>query len=100
MPSDPIHSWRWRRVRRIVLSSEPLCRMCKQQGYVTAATEVDHIKPRDEGGDMWDRANLQPLCRECHENKTRRQMLKAPARGGACVHGMPLHIPCPECAKA
>ena len=32
--------------------------------------EVDHVIPLDKGGDPWDPANLQALCRGCHVAKT------------------------------
>lgn len=34
--------------------------------------EVDHIVPIGRGGDMYDPANLQTLCRKCHIRKHRR----------------------------
>jgi predicted kinase len=46
--------------------------MCKQSGRITAATLVDHILPLKQRPDLalaWD--NLQPLCRTCHDKKTR-----------------------------
>jgi 5-methylcytosine-specific restriction protein A len=48
---------------------EPLCRSCRGQGKIVAATEVDHIVPKQDGGaDAFD--NLQPLCKPCHSRKT------------------------------
>jgi len=63
----PTNSAFWRKLRGSVLSDEPLCRMCKSAGMVTAATCVDHID-NDDGNN--DRSNLQPLCIECHGVKT------------------------------
>ena len=65
----------WRKLRDAVLADEPLCRSCKAQGRVTAATEVDHIKPFRLAGVInetlrTDRENLQPLCKPCHAVKT------------------------------
>lgn len=56
--------------RRRFLSAFPLCRICESQGYVTPATEVDHIVALVNGG-ADDMDNLQPLCAECHKDKTR-----------------------------
>ncbi|MCB0080444.1 MAG: HNH endonuclease [Caldilineaceae bacterium] len=53
------------------LRREPLCRHCRERGQTTAATEVDHIKARRDGGsDAFD--NLQSLCKSCHSRKTAR----------------------------
>jgi 5-methylcytosine-specific restriction protein A len=60
----------WRRVREDVLRAEFLCRVCNEAGVTSVAVEVDHVKPLAHGGARLDRANLQPLCRECHQEKT------------------------------
>lgn len=60
---------RWRATRGRILSAEPLCRHCRARGHVTLATEVDHIKPLSQGGTD-DESNLQPLCKQCHADKT------------------------------
>ena len=64
------HTARWQRHRSSVLRAEPLCRHCAAKGRVVAAVLVDHIEPVKQGGDMWDSANLQPLCNLCHERKS------------------------------
>lgn len=58
---------RWRRVRRMVLAEEPLCRRCAAAGRVMPATDVHHID-----GDVRNlsRENLEPLCHECHSRET------------------------------
>lgn len=58
---------RWRMLSRRVLNEQPWCVL--ECGRL--ATEVDHILPVEDGGQAWDRANLQPLCHECHSRKTR-----------------------------
>jgi 5-methylcytosine-specific restriction protein A len=60
----------WRRVRNAVLHDEPFCVVCKAVGVVQLAQDVDHVVPLAHGGARLDRANLQPLCRECHQVKT------------------------------
>ncbi len=65
---------RWRRLRKMVLSGQPLCAdpfgTHAALGELVVATEVDHIIPkRAGGGDSMD--NLQALCRACHNRKTR-----------------------------
>ena len=66
----------WSRVRAIVIAREPLCRACAAQHRATVALDVDHIVPIDEGGARYDLDNLQPLCRACHNAKTRAQNAK------------------------
>ena len=60
-------------IRAAVLRCNPLCVSCEAKGKTTAATEVDHIQPLHKGGtDEPD--NLQGLCRDCHADKTRRDL--------------------------
>lgn len=68
-----IHTGRWLRLRCDVLSVHPLCQRCANEGRITAATEVHHIRPVEEAityGDkrqrMYDPANLMALCHDCH----------------------------------
>ena len=56
------------RARR--LAAEPLCRACKARGLIVASTVPDHIVPLARGGIDDDR-NIQCLCAECHDAKTR-----------------------------
>lgn len=64
---------RWQRLRRMVLSAQPLCVECQRQGSTTLAVDVDHIIPIAQGGAVLDETNLQPLCRSCHNRKTRNE---------------------------
>ena len=62
-----IGSRRWRRVRWWILKRDGWrCRTCGKYG-----NEVDHVTPLHKGGEPWDPANLQCLCRGCHIAKTR-----------------------------
>ena len=60
---------RWRLLRVRILRDNPLCVYCEQAGRITAATVVDHIRPHRGNLDrFWDRDNLQPLCKTCHDS--------------------------------
>jgi 5-methylcytosine-specific restriction protein A len=62
----------WRKLRELVLRGGPLCVACKAKNFIRLATEVDHIVPKFEGGTD-TMSNLQPLCRDCHREKTARE---------------------------
>lgn len=64
-------SARWRKVRAIVLSEEPFCRACRKQ----PSNEVDHVVPRAQGGEPFERGNLQGMCKPCHSTKTAMEVL-------------------------
>lgn len=60
----------WLAIRASVLRYKPLCVICESKGRVAEAKEVDHIVPLHKGGtDSYE--NLQGLCIDCHEEKTR-----------------------------
>lgn len=68
-----IHTNRWQKLRRDILTSQPLCQRCLEEGLITAATEVHHIRPVEEAlsaGErerlMYDPHNLRALCHSCH----------------------------------
>lgn len=56
---------RWRKLSRQIRSEEPSCRTCGAPAFC-----VDHITPLSECADPFDRWNLQPLCRRCHNQKS------------------------------
>lgn len=69
MSAKRIRGRRLQSIRRQVFASQPLCPRCEAQGFLVAATEVDHIVPLHKGGkDVPE--NRQPLCTECHKAKT------------------------------
>lgn len=74
------------------LAREPLCRICRRQGRIAAAMQVDHVHPIDEGGDPYDPTNLQSLCDSCHSRKTRADH-GAAVQWGCDVNGEPLEAP-------
>ncbi len=67
------------RNRARLFSDEPLCRTCRAGGRVTVATIRDHIVPLAEGGTDAD-DNVQPLCQDCSDIKTRAEAARGRAR--------------------
>jgi len=65
----------WRKLRNSFIMHNPLCRHCEESGRVTPAQDVDHRKPFKGKDDplRLDWNNLQSLCRQCHNIKTRRE---------------------------
>src|SRR3546814_7434150 len=59
-------------LRKRRLAAEPLCRMCKAEGRVTAATVPDHIVPLAKGGEDVD-DNIRCLCAAHHDQVTREE---------------------------
>lgn len=81
----------WDRLSETVRATEPLCRLCAAAGRTTAAVCVDHMVPIAAGGSMLDPANLQPLCKSCHERKTEADKASEATRG---KHGTRVRIVC------
>lgn len=68
-----IHSVRWLRLRKDILTAHPLCERCEGEGLITAATEVHHRTPVEHGLNaaekqrlMFSPNNLMALCHGCH----------------------------------
>ena len=71
----------WTKLREVILKRDAgLCQPCKSTDRVTLAREVDHIKPKAEGGTD-DESNLQSICRACHLTKTQAESKRGIARG-------------------
>ena len=58
------------KAREELFRDEPLCRECRRQGRIRIATIRDHIKALAFGGEE-HRDNTQPLCKECHDAKSK-----------------------------
>lgn len=73
---------RWRRIRKEILGDDPMC-VCPQcNGVGKPANVVDHIKPhRGDARLFWDRDNMQPLNKQCHDSwKQREEGGRGPAK--------------------
>lgn len=72
---------RWQATRTAQLRHHPVCQAdnngdrCRRP-----ATDVDHITPLAEGGDRYDRRNLQSLCDPHHKAKTIRDAQRGKRR--------------------
>ena len=68
-----IHTVRWLRLRKGVLTRHPVCEMCEKEGILSPAVEVHHVVPVETGltrmekeNLMYDAHNLMALCHNCH----------------------------------
>ena len=70
-----IHTSKWLRLRRDVLTRHPLCQRCEasEEPRLVPATEVHHVKPVEEAfthaermARMYDAGNCMALCHDCH----------------------------------
>ena len=65
---------RWQTLRKRFILQHPYCQECLKQGKLKEATDVDHIVPhRGCAKLLFDEANLQALCHECHSRKTAKE---------------------------
>lgn len=68
------HKWYGRNIwvkelRPSQLRKQPLCQYCEQQGEITIATIVDHIKPHKGDYTLFTNpVNLQSLCKLHHDS--------------------------------
>lgn len=68
----------WVKLRQAVLRRDShLCQVCLKIGRPKPARDVDHIRPKANGGTD-DMANLQAICSECHAAKTARDSGRSP----------------------
>jgi 5-methylcytosine-specific restriction protein A len=68
------YTYRWLRLSRDRLKRFPWCAEHERQGQTVQATVTDHI--RAHKGDarlFWNEANLQSLCKRCHDRKSARE---------------------------
>ena len=87
----------WRRLRALVLTEQPLCAHCLDEGSFSPATDVDHVD-NDPANNA--RSNLVGLCHRCHSRKTRqwqsdknRQQPTAANRIASLTHAAAVQTP-------
>jgi 5-methylcytosine-specific restriction protein A len=79
---------RLQRIRADWFDRFPLCEHCRtaKPPRVRLATQLDHIKPLEDGGDDFDcddEQNRQGLCDDCHAAKTAKDRGYRPLGGDA-----------------
>lgn len=62
----------WKAASKEYLELHPWCQL-RLEGCTRRAKQVDHKKPRSEGGAPFDPRNLQGVCAKCHGKKTLQQ---------------------------
>lgn len=67
-------------LRRRLFTVQPFCVACYQKGYLTEPVVRDHIIPLAEGGKD-EEGNVQALCKECSDEKTRAESARGRRRG-------------------
>lgn len=95
MADWPYSTARWQRLRKLKLSSEPLCEGCKPH-RLTPASHVDHVRAISDGGAPFPGLDgLRSYCQPCHSAKTARgveagAVRSSKPRKGCDVNGLPL----------
>jgi 5-methylcytosine-specific restriction endonuclease McrA len=87
-----LYGGRWRRYRLAQLQRNPLCRFCYDRGLIVPATVVDHIVRHAGHADplFWNTANLQSLCKPCHDS-VKQQIDRHGWARGYDEQGLPLY---------
>ena len=77
---------RWQRIRRSAFERDGFrCRACGRPGRL----EAHHVRPLERGGDPYDLANIETLCRGCHIDRHRRQRTPAEIAWARAVRKLP-----------
>ena len=69
-----LNSKRWKELRQWKLQQNPLCEICKSEGYIRSAIDVHHKIPCETARNVFEMEqlcfsvdNLQALCIPCHQ---------------------------------
>lgn len=81
----------WKQLRLDHLAKEPLCVYCQQEGRLTPATVVDHIKAhKGDLGLFYSPDNLQSLCKLHHDGAKQKAESNKINEIGCDENGFPL----------
>jgi len=69
---DIYNGTRWRKLSKYKKQIDPICEICEKEAVYC----VDHKRPINEGGAIYDLDNLQSLCVGCNASKTGKQKNK------------------------
>ena len=70
--SERGYDYRWQRFRSSYLAEHPLCESCLARGEAEAANELHHRKKLADYPELkYEPTNLMPLCKRCHDERTR-----------------------------
>lgn len=86
-------SARWLKLRLVHLSSEPLCRMCKDEGRITPATVCDHVVPHKGNLALFYGGPFQSLCKPCHDRHKQAEERGGKAKPIIGLDGWPIGSP-------
>ena len=73
-PDPFVSTAKWKRKRKRYIYEHPHCVISRRLGIYKPVKCVDHIIPREYGGDKWDDNNLQGLIQIYHSRKTRKEI--------------------------
>ena len=68
LPDADYNTRAWRRLRKLILAREPMCRFCLADGLMVEATVADHITPHKGDRRMFWHGPFQSLCATCHNS--------------------------------
>lgn len=74
-------------MRKLLLAQYPLCKICLEQGIVTANV-VDHVVPHRGDWTAFCTGELQSLCEPCHGSVKRQNALRG-FHGDFGLDGLP-----------
>lgn len=82
----------WRQLREAQLQRQPLCGRCNKRGLVEPANVVNHVIPHKGEENLFrDPANLESVCKHCHDSRIHSQELRGYTYNvESDANGMPL----------